>query len=215
MSRRESHKRRSAVLWMGVFLLAAATETLSQQCFDEAPSTLDGGDPYDAIAPTRLSADEKKEVERLFGRLEGRWSGSSRGYFCRGTRDAVRKEADDYRIEMNVTRRGPGELVLTSNLTSSDSGTVRTEKLHLFLSGSTLRADRNDRAGGVEVLQLSQDGDAIEFLQKVITRPASGGAEVRETLHGIQVSGNRLELDYTVYFVGGLASESTWKLAKK
>jgi len=215
VSRHESRKKREAVLWMGLFLLAASTETIAQQCFDEAPSTLDGGNPYEPITPTRLSTDDRKGIEQLFKRLEGHWSGYSKGYFCRGSKDTTRKEADDYRIEMRATRENPNELVLTSNLTSMDYSTIRTETLHLFLSDNTLRADRNDKAGEVGILQLPRDGGSIEFLQKVITRLASGGVEMRETLHRIHVSATGLVIEYTVYFIGGLASESTWKLKKK
>lgn len=215
MSRHESHEMRTAALWMGIFLLTASTKAFSQQCFDAAPSTLGGGDPYEAIAPTRLSTEERKNIEQLFKRLEGHWSGSSKGYFCRGTKDAIRKQANDYRIELNATRNNPNELVLTSNLTSMDYSTVRTETLHLYLSDNTLRADRNDKAGDVAILQLPRNGSSIEFLQKVITSPASGGVEVRETLHQIQISANHLTIKFTVYFIGGLASESTWKLTKK
>lgn len=215
MTREESRVKRQAVLWIGILLLAASTETVAQQCFDEAPSVLSGGGLYESIAPTRLATKEWKEIERLFERLEGRWSGSSKGYFCRGRKGAARKEADDYRIEMNATRDNPNELLLTSSLTSSDGTTSRSEKLHLFLSDNTLRADRNDRAGDVRILQMPRDGSSIEFLQKVITRPASGGVEVRETLHRIHVPATSLVVEYSVYFIGGLASESTWRLMRK
>ncbi len=216
MSRQESRVKRHAVLWMGIFLLAASTETVSQQCFDEAPSVVDGGEPYESIAPTRLTRNEREVIEQLFERLEGRWSGNSKGYFCRGRIGAARKEADGYRIEMNATRDNPNEILLTSNLTSNDDTTIRTEKLHLFLSDTTLRADRDDRAGEVRILQTAPGGSPIEFLQKVITRPgSSGGVEVRETLRRIHVSATSLVIEYTVYFIGGLASESTWTLTRK
>lgn len=215
MSGHESHEKRIAAFWVGVLLLAASTETVAQQCFEQAPSALGGGDPYEAITPTRFGTEERRQIEQLFKRLEGHWSGSSKGYFCRGTRDAIRKEANDYRIEMNATSDSPNELVLTSNLTSMDNSTIRTETLHLYLSDNTLRADRNDKAGDVAILQLPRDGRSIEFVQKVITNPASAGVQVRETLHQIQVSANNLTMKFTVYFIGGLASESTWKLTRK
>jgi hypothetical protein len=197
-------------------LLATSTETVSQQCFDEAPSVPDGGGPYESIASTRLSTEERKEIERLFERLEGRWIGNSKGYFCRGRIGAARKKADGYRIEMNATRDNPNELLLTSSLTSNDGTTIRTEKLHLFLSDNSLRVDRNDRAGEVRILQMPRGSSPIEFLQKVITRPGSnGGVEVRETRYRIHVSATSLVIEYTVYFIGGLASESTWKLTRK
>ena len=201
---------------MGIFLLAASTQAVSQQCFDAAPSVLDGGGPYEAIEPTRLTTNERKAVQQLFERLEGRWSGNSMGYFCRGTKGAARKEADGYRIEMNATRNNSDELLLTSNLTSKDNKTSRTEKLHLFLSDNALRVDRNDRAGEVRILQMPRGGSSIEFLQKVISGSGStGGMEVRETLRLIHVSATSLTIKYTVYFIGGLASESTWELKRK
>ena len=201
---------------MGIVLSALSPETISQQCFDEAPSVLDGGDPYEAIAPSLLTSNDKKAIEKLFERLEGRWSGGSNGYFCRGTKGSARKEADGYRIDMNATRDGPEEILLTSSLTSNDNKTSRTEKLHLYLSDNTLRVDRNDRAGEVKILELPRGGGSIEFLHKVITRSGSaGGVTGTEILRRIQVSATSLTIEYDVYFIGGLASGSTWKLKRK
>lgn len=216
MTRKMQRAKRPAMLWMGVVLSAVSAETASQQCFDEAPSVVDGGDPYDAIEPTRLDSKGRRAIEKLFERLEGRWSGSSKGYFCRGRTGSARKEADDYRIEMNASRGSANAISLTSNLTSNDNTITRTEKLHLYLSENTLRADRDDPAGDVRILQMAQDGSVIVFLQKVISGSGSAGdLWVRETRHRIQVSATSLTIEYEVYFVGGLDSVSTWKLKKK
>lgn len=201
---------------MGIFLSAASAEVASQQCFDESPSVLGGGDPYEAIEPTRLNSKGGDAIEKLFDRLEGRWSGSSKGYMCRGTKGSARKEADGYRIEMSVTRDNPDEILLTSDLTSNDNKTSRTEKLRLYLSDNSLRVDRDDRAGEVKILQLPRSGSSIEFLQKTIGRSGAAGAVTgTEILRRIKVSATSLTIEYEVYFVGGLASASTWKLKKK
>lgn len=216
MSRQRSRAKRQVILWMAVFLSAASTETAAQQCFDEAPSVLDGGDPYDLIMPTRLNSKDRKAIEQLFQRLEGRWSGNSKGYFCRGRKGAARKEADGYRIEMYATRDNPNEILLTSSLTSDDNSTIRAEKLRLLLSDNTLRVDVDDPGGEVRILQIPRTGGTIEFLHKVITRPGSTGiVEVTEILRRIHVSATSLTIEYEVYFIGGLASESTWKLTRK
>ena len=216
MSRQKSRLKRQAVLWIVVFVSAASTETAAQQCFDEAPSVLAGGNAYETITPTRLTSTDRKAIEQLFARLEGRWSGNSNGYFCRGRKGAARKEADDYRIEMKATRDNPNELLLTSNMTSKDNTTIRTETLHLFLSGDTLRVGADDRGGEVRILQLPRGVGTLEFLHKVISGSASsGGVTVTEILRRIQVSATRLTIEFEVYLIGGLASESTWTLTRK
>lgn len=214
--RPDSRVKHRVLLLLAIFLLVASTETVSQQCFDEAPSVRDGGDPYEFITPTRLTSTNKKDIKKLFERLEGRWSGHSNGYFCRGTKGAVRKEADDYRIEMQATRDNPDEVFLTSNLTSNDNTTSRTEKLHLFLSENSLRVGFDDRGGEVRITQMPRGGSTIEFLHKVISRPGSDGdVQVTEILRRISVSATSLVIEYEVYYLGGLASGSTWKLARK
>ena len=216
MPRRESRAKHQAILWMVVFLSAVSTGAASQQCFDAAPSVLGGADPLEFITPTHLTSNDRKAIEQLFERLEGRWIGNSKGYFCRGTKDAARKEADDYRIEMNATRNNPNEIQLTSQLTSNDNTTTKTEKLRLFLSDNTLRVDVDDRGGEVGILQMPRGGSTIEFLHKVITRDGStGNVMVTEILYRIQVSTTSLTMKFDVYFIGGLASGSTWKLSRK
>ena len=216
MPQRESRVKRRAILWMVVFLSAVSTEAASQQCFDEAPSVLNGADPFEFITPTRLTSNDRKAVEQLFARLQGRWSGSSKGYFCRGTKGAARREADDYRIEMNATRDNPNEILLTSQLTSIDNTTTKTEKLRLFLSENTLRVDVDDPGGEVGILQMPRGSSPIEFLHKVITRNGStGNVMVTEILYRIQVSASSLAIKFDVYFIGGLASGSTWTLTRR
>ncbi len=216
VTRLESRVKHRVLLLPAIFLLLASTETVSQQCFDEAPSVRDGGDPYEFITPTRLTSTNKKDIKKLFERLEGRWNGHSNGYFCRGTKGAVRKEVDDYRIEMKATRDSPDEIFLTANLTSKDNTTSRTEKLHLFLSENSLRVGFDDRGGEVRITQMPRSGSTIEFLHKVISRPGSNGdVQVTEILRRISVSATSLVIEYEVYYLGGLASGSTWKLARK
>lgn len=216
MSRQDSRVRHQKLLLMAIFLSAAPTVAVSQQCFNEAPSVRDGARPYELIAPSRITSTDKKDIEKLFARLGSRWNGRSNGYFCRGTKGAARKEADDYRIEMNVIRASPDEVLLTSNLTSFDNTTVRTEKLHLFLSENTLRVGFDDRGGEVRILQMPRNGGTLEFLHKVIRRLGSdGSAQVTEILRRINVSATSLVIEYEVYHLGGLASGSTWKLARK
>ena len=216
MPRQDSSVKRQAILWMVVFLSAVSTEAASQQCFDTAPSVLNGADPLEFITPTHLTSNDKKVIEQLFERLKGRWSGNSKGYFCRGTKGAARKEADDYRIDMNATRNNPNELLLTSQLTSIDNTTTKTEKLRLFLSDNTLRVGVDDRGGEVGILQMPQGGGPIEFLHKVISRNGStGNVMVTEILYRIQVSATSLAMTFDVYSTGGLASGSTWTLTRK
>ena len=216
MLQKESRVKRQAVLWIFVLLSVASTEAASQQCFDEAPSVLNGADPLEFITPTHLTSTDRKAIEQLFERLKGRWSGSSKGYFCRGTKGAARKQADDYRIEMNATRDSSNEILLTSQLTSIDNTTTKTERLRLFLSDNTLRVDVDDPGGEVGILQMPRGSSPIEFLHKVISRNGStGNVMVTEILYRIQVSATSLAMTFDVYSIGGLASGSTWTLTRK
>jgi hypothetical protein len=117
---------------------------------------------------------------------------------------------------MNATRDNPNEILLKSQLTSNDNTTTKTEKLRLFLSENTLRVDVDDRGGEVGILQMPRDDSTIEFLHKVITRSGStGNVMVTEILYRIRVSATGLVIKFEVYFIGGLASGSTWKLTRK
>jgi len=201
---------------MAILFTAASTEAVSQQCFDEAPSVREGVDLYDLLVPTRLTSRDKAVIDQLFERLEGRWSGDSKGYFCRGRKGAARKEADGYRIDMNATRDNSDVLLLTSNMTSKDNSSVRTEKLRLFLSNDTLRVGVDDQGGEVQIQQMPRDGGPIEFLHKVIFRSgADGGVTVTEILRRISVSATSVIIEYEVYQLGVFASGSTWKLKRK
>ena len=203
------------VFWMGVFLLLASPELLAQKCFSQAPSLQGGQDPYQAIASTRLSKEGGEVVEKLSKRIKGRWAGDAEGFFCRGKEGAPREEADRYRIVMDVTTDGSEELLITSYLSSKDNKTNRTERLRLILSSNSLRANRNDRAGEVNIMAMPRNGKSIEFLHKSVRPGVTGGAGFTEILRRIKVSATTLTIVFEVYTKGGLTSGSTWKLRKK
>ena len=198
-----------------MLLLAVSTPSHALQCFEPSPSVREGKDAYDAITPTRLSSDERKSITRIFQRLAGRWSGKTNGYFCRGTTNASRKEANDYSVELTARSDSADELSLVSDLVSADGTTTRTERLRLFLSADALRLDSNDPGSGVEILSLSSSGNAMVFLHKVFVRNADVGVRVTEVQRRIEVSGTRLQIDYQVYLGGVLSSASSWVLSRK
>lgn len=215
MSRHVPRLRHRTMLWMSILLLAASPLSHALECFERSPSVRAGKDVFDAISPTRLTSEDRKSVDRFFRLLQGRWRGKTDGYFCRGTRDAIRKEKDDYRVELKATRDGTDELSLVSSLESTDAKTSRTETLRLYLSEDALRLDRDDRGSGVEILSLSSTGGEIAFLHKVFDRSAAGGVTVTEFLRRFHVSTTRLEIEYQVYLAGVLSSASTWVLSRK
>lgn len=206
--------RISAVLVIGILLMSASTGSLSQECFQQAPSLENGADPFAPVASTRLSKDDRKAVEKLFQNVKGRWTGDAEGYFCRGKKESPRKEADIYRIAMEATTDGSDELLITSELNSEVKKTTRTERLRLFVSGDSLRVNRNDRGGEVKILQISRSGNAIEFDHKVVNSAATGATDFTEIVRKIQVSATRLTIVYAVFLRGGLTSSSTWKLTR-
>ena len=210
----ERRTRISAVLVIGILLMSASIGSHAQECFQQAPSLENGADPFAPIASTRLSKDDRKAVEKLFRNVKGRWTGDAEGYFCRGNKESLRKEADNYRIAMEATTDGSEELLITSELNSKTKKTTRTEKLRLFVSNDSLRVNHNDRGGEVKILQMSRSGDAIEFIHKVVVSTDTGAIDFTEIVRRIQVSATRLSIVYDVYLRGGLTSSGTWKLAK-
>jgi hypothetical protein len=107
------------------------------------------------------------------------------------------------------------ELLITSDLAAKDNKTTRTETLRLILSDGSLRVNRNDPAGEVNIVDLSRSGNALEFLHKEVRPAATGGAGFTEIRRKIKVSATTLTIVFEVFVEGGLTSASTWKLKKK
>lgn len=198
--------------WAGVVLLGMAGAVPAQECFSQAPSLAGGKDPYQVLTPTRLSKEGAKSIEKLFKKLKGRWAGEADGFFCRGTEAAPRREDDDFRVAMEAVAKATDALEITSDLTEKNNRTSRSERLRLMITDGTLRANRDDPGGDVEILDMSRNGSSIAFLHKEIK---SGGGGFTEILRRIKVSGTSLTIVYDVYTRGGLTSSSTWKLKKK
>ena len=213
--RTRSCRRPAALAAALAAALLVAPALHAQQCFDPAPSLQGGRDPYQTLTPTRVSADGRKSIEALFKKLRGRWEGRAGGYFCRGTKESPRTEPDDFDIVMKATTSGTREISMVSELQSRENKKSRTETLRLFLTDSSLRVNRNDRAGEVTIESLSRGGGSIAFAQKEILSRAPGGAGFTEIHRRIEVGPTSLTMRYDVYLRGGLTSSTVWKLRKK
>lgn len=202
------------VPWLLCLLwLAAAAPARSQECLSLSPSIQAGKDPFAAIDPRDLTPAEHEGLVRLFKSLAGDWQGRAETFFCRSTVDPSDRQVETLVAGAKAEVDYYGNLVLSGDLYNEAQRTRENRDLHLFLNNHRLRLDHDTGAGDVEILSITERGFSC-FYRRVAATGATGGSARREYFFSLQVEGNRLSIEQTIYVQGKLSSGSRLLLAR-
>ncbi|MBI5063447.1 MAG: hypothetical protein HZB87_08295 [Desulfatitalea sp.] len=193
--------------------LAAASPGWAQECLSLSPSIQAGKDPFAAITPRDLSAAEHEGLVRLFKSLAGNWQGRADTFFCRSTVDPADRILEKLAAAAEVEVDYYGNLRMDGELFSAADRTRSNKDLYLFLNNRRVRIDHDTGAGDVEVQNVSESGLSF-FYRRVVATGSKGGSARREYFFSLQVEGNRLQIEQTIYVQGKLSSGYTLLLMR-
>jgi hypothetical protein len=203
-----------SMTWLACLVcLAAAAPGHAQECLSLSPSIQAGKDPFAAIEPRDLTAAEHEGLVRLFKSLAGNWQGRADTFFCRSTVDPadriVEKLAAGAKVEVDYY----GNLTMDGELFNAADRTRSDKDLYLYLNNRRVRIDHDTGAGDVEIQSISASGLSF-FYRRVVATGSTGGSARREYFFSLQVEGNRLRIEQTIYVQGKLSSGYTLLLAR-
>ncbi len=192
--------------------VTAATPAPAQECLSPSPSLKAGKDPYAAVNSRDLTPAEHEGLVRLFKSLAGDWQGRADTFFCRSASDPADRIVEQLTAAAKVEVDYYGNLVLDGELFNAADRTRADRDLHLFLNNRRLRVDHDTGAGDVEIQSVSESGFSCVY-RRVAASGATGSSR-REYFFSLQVDGNRLSIEQTIYVQGKLSSGSSLLLAR-
>lgn len=192
--------------------------SFASECFSPSPHQQKGNDTFKPIGAKNLTSAQRKILKRMFKKMDGRWEGTTTGFFCMGTEKSPRQKTDNYIIEeLEVDANSSGDLTLAARMNSIEKGTSRQENMKLFSSSGILRIGQNRKSGDVSVDSLSKGKLAFTQRYRVPTNHGATkkGSFGQEIIRTVSAKRSSLIIEYKVYTQGLLSSKSVWKLRKK
>ena len=205
--------RRSMPWLLCLAWLAAGSTVGAQECLSLSPSIQAGKDPFAAISPRDLTPAEYDGLVRLFKSLAGNWQGRGDTFFCRSTVDPADRILEKLTAAAKVEVDYYGNLAMDGELFNEADRTRSDKDLHLYLTNRRVRIDHDTGAGDVEIQNVSEHGLAF-FYRRVVATGSTGGSARREYFFSLQVEGNRLRIEQTIYVQGKLSSGYTLLLVR-
>jgi hypothetical protein len=200
--------------WLACLVwLTASAPAWAQECLSLSPSIQAGKDPFAAITPRELTPAEHDGMVRLFKSLAGNWQGRADTFFCRSTSDPSDRVLEKLNAAAKVEVDNYGNLVMDGELFNEADRTRSDKNLFLYLNNRRVRIDDDTGAGDVEIQTISEGGLSF-FYRRVVATGRSGGSARREYFLSLQVEGNRLQIEQTIYVQGKLSSGYTLLLAR-
>ncbi len=193
--------------------LAAASPGWAQECLSLSPSIQAGKDPFTAIEPRDLTPAEFDGLVQLFKSLAGNWQGRADTFFCRSTVDPADRIVEKLVAGFKVAVDYYGNLTMDGELFNEADRTRADKDLYLFLNNRRVRIDHDTGAGDVEIQNISERGLAF-FYRRVVATGRTGGSARREYFFSLQVDGNRMQIEQTIYVQGKLSSGYTLLLVR-
>jgi len=193
--------------------LAAASPGYAQECLSLSPSIQAGKDPFAAITPRDLTPAEFDGLVRLFKSLAGNWQGRADTFFCRSTVDPADRILEKLTAAAKVEVDYYGNLAMDGELFNETDRTRADKDLYLYLNNRRVRIDHDTGAGDVELQSITESGLSF-FYRRVVATGSTGGSARREYFFSLQVEGNRMRIEQTIYVQGKLSSGYTLLLAR-
>lgn len=202
-----------SIPWLVCLLwLAAASPGWGQECLSLSPSIQAGREPFAAIEPRDLTPAEHEGLVRLFKSLAGNWQGRADTFFCRSTEDPADRILEKLAAGFKVQVDYYGNLSMDGELFNEAERTRSDKDLYLFLNNRRVRIDHDTGAGDVEIQSISERG--LSFFYRRVAATGRTGSARREYFFSLQVEGNRLQIDQTIYVQGKLSSGYTLLLVR-
>lgn len=176
-------------------------------CFSDSPSMTASGLSYAEVVARELSEAEWQSLESFLQRARGRWRGAAQGFFCRGSAEAPRREAEEYELELEADFARSDRFELFATLKNRGEGITREERRTLHLKEPWLRFGAESAMGDVELRHLDRQG---------LTLMRKHWSEERvfiEVLLSIYFEGKELRLEQITYSNGALDHAQSWGLA--
>lgn len=183
--------RREAILLLGLLLGAGAA--WSEQSVPATPEALGCGDPageggFAPVKPRALTDGERRDLDRLFERLQGKWSGRKTEIVCMLSGSLKRH---GFRATLDVRHSGRA-LELSGEDVRQDGEARQRYRRRFYSTPDGLRVDNPSSLGDVELLRISDSALAFVRRYRTVRREeaAGSGAVIRRQ----QADGSRQSL---------------------
>jgi hypothetical protein len=171
--------RREAILLLSLLLVpvAAWSESESEQAVPAEPEVLSCGDSagegeFAPVKPRPLTGAERRDLERLFDQLDGKWIGSKSEIVCMLS-GSVKQHG--FRSTLRAHETGNG-LELSGEDVRLDGEAKQRHKRRFFITPDGLRVDNSSSLGDVEPLLISDSAVSFVRRYRTVRRQESAGS---------------------------------------
>ncbi|MEJ2136772.1 MAG: hypothetical protein P8X86_16195, partial [Desulfofustis sp.] len=190
---------------------------LSSECFSPSYSIQQGRGEFEAVIPRELMASEYRDLQELFGSLDGKWAGNAMVLLCQGSPDNIRKAIETYSVESE------GKMVSTSSGRRFDLETIlysrekkesHQQNFHFYLDSKKLALAPDISTSDIELISITPS--KLVYVKNRQPGGERGAYSVRETLVAIEKTGNASFLiERLNYYNGILVAIDNWQLRNK
>jgi len=186
----------------------------TSECFSPSYSVQQGRGAFEAVIPRELMTGEYRNLQALFGSLDGKWAGNAMATACEGSPDSIRKVVDTYSVEsegrMVATASGK-QFDLETNFYSMEKRESHQENFRFYLDSKKLALEPDISTSDIELITISPN--KLVYVKNTQPRNQSGAFSARETVVAIEKTGNASFLvEKFHYYNGMMVAVDTWHL---
>ncbi len=189
------------------------------ECHTQLSDVVQGpsGETYTPARSAPLSKAQKKSLEKLFSKIDGRWQGTITHIGCKGKVSEPKSWITKGKVRTNADWNARESLLSIESDYTGESGAVdrlfhniKLGHVLYFTEHPTRSIDRKHNEA--EVLALNQKG--LLLLTKPWQEKFGGGALPGAHIRHLEISGRKLKLKELFFHMGILVDSRSWVLGK-
>lgn len=191
-------------------LVLIISNAYAQDCFDPSPTVQNNSEMFTEIKPREITESEYNALNLLFKYLNRDWDGSGKEIICKGKKPDAYKEIKQYKISAETTMNYQGNFTIRLELYDSENRTSSQEKYDLFLTEKYLRADSDNGAGDIELIEISENN--VSYKQRSLhgSGPPFGIRSRGEVFTTIRRTSDGFIMTKLYYHQGILGGKKQW-----